>query len=81
MNPKKLEEAIAEAVKYCEENQVLQSFLKEHASQNFSLREKPHCVRPHLSLRFTGGREHADNRICDGRRHRGMERGRPRRRH
>ena len=29
----KLEEAIAEAVKYCEENKMLQSFLKEHASE------------------------------------------------
>ena len=28
-----LEKAIAEAVKYCEENNVLQSFLNEHASE------------------------------------------------
>ena len=29
----KLEEAITEAVKYCEENKMLQSFLKKHASE------------------------------------------------
>ena len=29
----KLEESIAEAVKYCEENNMLQSFFKEHASE------------------------------------------------
>ena len=29
----KLEEAIAEAAKYCEENKMLQSFLKKHASE------------------------------------------------